>query len=75
VIHGKREPGHIGLVRVTRQNQTVVKVDTENNLIAVKGAVPGSKGTIITSGQQREGVRRKATRAKGKIVRNERSAG
>ena len=34
--------------RQTVQNLTVVKVDTENNLIAVKGAVPGSKGTIIT---------------------------
>ncbi len=45
---GKRLPGHMGCVRVTVQNLTVVKVDTENNLIAVKGAVPGSKGTIIT---------------------------
>ena len=45
---GKRLPGHMGFVRVTVQNLTVVKVDTENNLIAVKGAVPGSKGTIIT---------------------------
>ena len=41
-------PGHMGFVRVTVQNLTVVKVDTENNLIAVKGAVPGSKGTIVT---------------------------
>ena len=36
-------PGHMGFVRVTVQNLTVVKVDTENNLIAVKGAVPGSR--------------------------------
>ena len=36
------------------QNLTVVKVDTENNLIAVKGAVPGSKGTIITPSAIRE---------------------
>ena len=48
VFPGKRLPGHMGFVRVTVQNLTVVKVDTENNLIAVKGAVPGSKGTIIT---------------------------
>ena len=48
VFPGKRLPGHMGCVRVTVQNLTVVKVDTENNLIAVKGAVPGSKGTIIT---------------------------
>ena len=48
VFPGKRLPGHMGCVRVTVQNLTVVKVDTENNLIAVKGAVPGSKGTIVT---------------------------
>ena len=48
VFPGKRLPGHMGFVRVTVQNLTVVKVDTENNLIAVKGAVPGTKGTIIT---------------------------
>ena len=45
---GKRLPGHMGFVRVTVQNLTVVKVDTENNLNAVKGAVPGTKGTIVT---------------------------
>ena len=43
-----RAAGHMGAVRVTVQNLTVVKVDTENNLIAVKGAVPGTKGTIVT---------------------------
>ena len=48
VYPGKRLPGHMGFVRVTVQNLTVVKVDTENNLIAVKGAVPGTKGTIVT---------------------------
>lgn len=47
-VPGKRLPGHMGFVRVTVQNLTVVKVDTENNLIAVKGAVPGTKGTIVT---------------------------
>ena len=64
---GKRLPGHMGFVRVTVQNLTVVKVDTENNLIAVKGAVPGSKHHHH-SGQQREGVRRKATMAKFNVV-------
>ncbi len=48
VFPGKRLPGHMGFERVTVENLTVVKVDAENNLIAVKGAVPGSKGTIIT---------------------------
>ena len=67
VFPGKRLPGHMGFVRVTVQNLTVVKVDTENNLIAVKGAVPGSKHHRH-SGQQREGVRRKATMAKFNVV-------
>ena len=47
VFPGKRLPGHMGCVRVTVQNLTVVKVDTENNLIAVKGAVPGPKGSVV----------------------------
>ena len=48
VFKNKHMSGQWGHERVTVQNLTVVKVDTENNLIAVKGAVPGSKGTIIT---------------------------
>ena len=48
VFPGKHLPGHMGFERVTVQNLTVVKVDVENNLIAIKGAVPGAKGTIIT---------------------------
>ena len=40
--------GHLGAERVTVQNLTVVKVDVENNLIAIKGAVPGpNKGIVI----------------------------
>lgn len=40
VWKGKRMAGHLGAEQVTVQNLTVVKVDTENNLIAVKGAIP-----------------------------------
>lgn len=47
VIKGKKLPGHMGVERVTIQNLSVVKVDAENNLIAVKGAVPGPKGGIV----------------------------
>ena len=39
--------GHLGAERVTVQNLDVVKVDAENNIIAVKGAVPGPKGGIV----------------------------
>ena len=47
VYKGKKLPGHLGAERVTIQNLTVVKVDAENNLIAIKGAVPGPKGAVV----------------------------
>ena len=47
VMKGKKLPGHLGSEKVTVQNLTVVKVDAENNLIAIKGAVPGPKGGIV----------------------------
>ena len=47
VYKGKKLAGHLGAQRVTIQNLTVAKVDAENNLIAVKGAVPGPKGGIV----------------------------
>jgi large subunit ribosomal protein L3 len=48
VFKGKKLPGHLGAEKVTVQNLSVVKIDAENNLIAVKGAVPGAKGGIVT---------------------------
>ena len=39
--------GHLGAERVTVQNLAVVKVDAENNLIAIKGAIPGPNGGIV----------------------------
>lgn len=47
VIKGKKMPGRMGHHRVTVKNLKIVKVDTKNNLIAVKGAVPGSRGTPL----------------------------
>lgn len=47
VFKGKQLPGHMGAERVTVQNLTVVKVDAENNLIAIKGALPGAKGSVV----------------------------
>lgn len=47
VFKGKRMSGHLGNERVTVQNLTVVKIDVENNLIAIKGAVPGPKGGVV----------------------------
>ena len=47
VFKGKKMPGHLGSEKVTVQNLEVVKVDAENNLIAVKGAIPGAKGGYV----------------------------
>ena len=47
VFKGKKMAGHLGCERVTIQNLDVVKVDVENNLIALKGAIPGPKGGIV----------------------------
>ncbi len=47
VFKGKKMAGHLGHERVTVQNLSVVKVDAEKNIIAVKGAVPGPKGGIV----------------------------
>ena len=48
VFKGKKLAGHLGSERVTVQNLAIVKVDSENNIIAIKGAIPGPKGGIIT---------------------------
>lgn len=47
IYKGKILAGHMGAEKVTVQNLEVVKVDAENNLIAIKGAVPGAKGSIV----------------------------
>ena len=48
VFKGKGMPGHMGSTRVTTQNLEVVKIDTDKNLILVKGAVPGPKKGLVT---------------------------
>ena len=47
IFKGKGMPGHMGAEQVTVQNLEIVKIDEENNLIAIKGAVPGPKGGIV----------------------------
>jgi len=47
VIKGKKMPGRMGNARITVKNLEVIKVDPENNLLLVKGAVPGRKGTLL----------------------------
>jgi len=46
-IKGRRMPGRMGFDRVTVKNLKVVKVDIENNMIALKGAIPGHRGTLL----------------------------
>lgn len=60
VIKGKKMPGHMGDVQRTVQNLTVVKVVTDENLILVKGSIPGSRGSLVTV---RSSVKNKASKA------------
>lgn len=48
VFKGKKMPGHMGAKKITIQNLEIVKVDVENNLLLVKGAVPGPKKSMVT---------------------------
>ena len=48
VFKGKKMPGQMGAKRITIQNLEVVRVDAENNLILVKGSVPGPKKSLVT---------------------------
>lgn len=48
VFKGKGMPGHMGHVKATVQNLEIVRVDAENNLLLIKGAVPGPKKSLIT---------------------------
>ena len=54
VYKGMKGAGHLGSERVTVQNLVVVKVDAENNLIAVRGAVPGPKNGIVVAFRHRQ---------------------
>lgn len=47
VMKGKKLPGHMGVEKVTVQNLEIVKVDIDNSLILIKGAVPGNKGGLV----------------------------
>ena len=48
VFKGKKMPGQMGGKKITVQNLEVVRVDAENNLLLVKGSVPGPKKSLIT---------------------------
>ncbi len=44
---GKKMPGHMGVDNITVQNLKIIEIDTENNLLFVKGAVPGAKSGFV----------------------------
>lgn len=48
VFKGKKMPGHMGHKKITIQNLEIVRVDADNNLILVKGAVPGPRKALVT---------------------------
>lgn len=48
VFKGKRLPGHMGHKLITVQNLEIIRVDAENNLLLIKGAVPGPKNTLLS---------------------------
>jgi large subunit ribosomal protein L3 len=54
VYKGSRGAGHMGQDRVTTQNLKVVMVDVERNLIAINGAVPGAKGSLVMIKESRK---------------------
>ncbi|TLN24514.1 50S ribosomal protein L3 [bacterium] len=54
VYKGSRRPGHMGDDRVTSQSLKVVLVDTERNLIGVRGAVPGARGGLVLINEARK---------------------
>ena len=58
VYKGKKLAGHYGVDRTTVQNLTIAKVDVENNLIAVKGAIPGPKGGIVVIADAKKALRK-----------------
>jgi large subunit ribosomal protein L3 len=55
VFKGSRGPGHMGFDRVTVQNLSIVLVDTDRNLLGVRGAIPGPKGSTVMIKEARKG--------------------
>jgi len=59
VIKGTRSSGHMGDVRITIKGLTIARVDAENNLLMIRGAVPGANGTVVIV---KKSVRQKKSR-------------
>jgi len=68
VWKGKRLPGHMGVDQVTIQNLQIVEIDLENNLLLIRGAVPGHKNSIIEINPSAKGLADKPVVAKPEEV-------
>jgi large subunit ribosomal protein L3 len=67
VWKGHHLPGHMGAKKITIQNLKIVKVDTENNLILVKGAVPGHKNSLLSINFSKKKPRTPKTDSKAEL--------
>ena len=56
VLKGKKMPGHMGNVQRTVQNLEIVSIDTENNVILIKGNVPGPKKSFVVIRESVKGL-------------------
>ena len=65
VVKGMRAAGHMGSRRVTTRNLRVVKMDAENNLLVVRGAVPGAAGGYVMIRKARRGQARGEAAGRG----------
>lgn len=66
VFKGKQLPGHMGDQKTTVQNLEVIKVDVEQNLLLVKGSVPGAEGSLV---RIQESIKAKSPKKKAKVVK------
>ena len=64
VFKGKKMAGHMGDKLRTMQNIEIIKSDTENNLIYIKGSVPGSKNSLVLIHKNKKEIRKKTTKEK-----------
>ena len=64
VMRGMKMPGHMGQVRRTVQNLEVIQVRTEDNLLLIKGAIPGAKGDYVVIRQAKKNPKKAAAEAK-----------
>jgi len=71
VFKGKKMAGHMGDKYRTMQNLEIIKSDLENNLIFIKGSIPGSKNSLVLIQKNKKNISRKTTLEKNKNLKTE----